>query len=99
MAWLQQAIKQITDNQNNKLKQKLNALCSNSKWKYIGRLDLIENLSDIKLSNTKWEAFSFDLKFATGIWKGDIADTIIKNHKSDIVDQNRKGSSLLGLQP
>lgn len=49
----------------------------NSKWKYVGRPNLIENLSDIKLFDKK--ALSFSLKFATRICKGDT----IKNHKQN----------------
>lgn len=66
----------MSDNLNKISRQKIN-----SKWIYIRNPNLIENLSDIMLSNREQEALSSGLKFATKIHKGDIEDTIMKNHK------------------
>lgn len=49
-----------------KLENKLAQLIKNSKWKTLGRPDLILNLTSKPLSDIETEALSFGLKFATG---------------------------------
>ena len=61
------------------------SLCNNSRWKKLGRADLV-NISSINLSPTETEALSFGLKFATGIKNydmGKIINTNYKHHDSD----------------
>lgn len=71
------------NNQIDNLQQGPDTLYANSRWKYIGRKDHIENLSDMKRSNSKLEALSFRLKLATGTQNGDPINTIIKNHRQN----------------
>ena len=75
------------NNQITNLQNKLKVLCINSQWKSLGNPNLINNLSDITLSQNETEALSFGLKFATGISKkSEVCDTIIKNYHSQDTD-------------
>ena len=67
--------------QIHKLNQKLSSLCASSLWNTIGRPDLIHNLSSHHLSPTETEALSFGLKFATGLPKQNLVDTLTKNYR------------------
>ena len=62
--------KEITDINRthiSKLKDKLIVLCDNSRWKNIGNIDIIQNISAITLTPVELEALQFGLKFTTGI--------------------------------
>ena len=69
--------------QNNKqrrnLEQKLGSLISSSGWKNIGRKDLVNNLSSRNLNDIEEESLSFGPKFAIGLHKSNISDSITKN--------------------
>ena len=47
--------------------RKLQFLCNNSRWKNIGRNDVIQDFSNTKLRLVKTEALQFDLKFIKGL--------------------------------
>ena len=83
---LRSEISRINNNHISKLRSKFISLCNNSRWKKLGRADLVNNISSINLSPTETEALSFGLKFATGIKNydmGKIINTNYKHHDSD----------------
>ena len=83
---LRSEISRINNNHISKLRSKFISLCNNSRWKKLGRADIVNNISSINLSPTETEALSFGLKFATGIKNydmGKIINTNYKHHDSD----------------
>ncbi|XP_076039155.1 uncharacterized protein LOC143024255 [Oratosquilla oratoria] len=66
--------------QKAKLQMKLEHLCNNSRWKEVGRHELITNLSSLRLTKTQEEALSLGLKFSTGINHKTTADYVEKNY-------------------
>ena len=68
------------------MNRKIETLISNSGWKYIGRKDLVNNLSRKQLNDVEEEALSFGLKFAIGLPKNNIDDTISKNYRYSDTD-------------
>ena len=78
---LQRRIRTKDHKQRRNLERKLENLISTSEWKYIGRKDLINNLSKKELNNTEEEALSFGLKFAIGLPNYNMSDTIAKNYR------------------
>lgn len=52
--------------QSERLNEKLRQLCANSAWNSAGRVDLVNNLSDKRLSNVETQALAIGLKFNTG---------------------------------
>ena len=93
--YIAQKIASNNRTQSHKLEKKLNFLCTNSKWKNVGRKDLILNLSDTPLNTTEEEALSLGLKFATGQPKYDITDIISSNYKH--TDSNLQKGFIQGI--
>ena len=61
--------------------RKLERLINKSKWRTIGRDDILLNLSDRVLSQVEKEVLSLGPKFDTGTQKSDLADWLIANHR------------------
>ena len=71
------------------LQGKINQLCKNSKWKTIGRADLITNLSSYSPSPTELEALGLGLKFATGANNNNISHLLYKNYRQSDSEFNK----------
>lgn len=67
--------------QKQKLEDKLDWLCANSKWASAGRKDLISNMSSRTLTQYEEEALSYGLKFSSGKDRRDLADHVINNYR------------------
>ena len=68
--------------QKERLARQLSSLCANSRWKSMGRPDIITNISSRPLSDVETEVLSLGLKFATGIPKpSQNIDLITKNYR------------------
>ncbi|XP_076035385.1 uncharacterized protein LOC143021660 [Oratosquilla oratoria] len=80
-----------------KLQMKLEHLCSNSRWKEVGRHELITNLSSLRLTKIQEEPLSLSLKFSTGINHKTTADYVEKNYNwrdSELVNGFKQGLKL-----
>ena len=62
-------IKTLNNTHSHRLPNKPPCLLDESKWKHIGRLEMILNLTIFQFSTTEIEALSLGLKFTTGIYK------------------------------
>ena len=82
---LEAKIKLKIQEQNKKhaksLELKLVSLCRKSRWKEIGRPDLVMNLSNYNLTDTETEALSLGLKFSTGGGRYQLTDLISRNYR------------------
>ena len=74
-------IQDKNDSQAKLLDQKLSTLCRESKWKDIGRPELVTNISTHQLTDTELEALSLGLKFSTGLGKHKFTDLITRNYR------------------
>ena len=63
------------------LSSKLSRLLNDSKWKYIGRPEMVLNQTNFRFSTTEMEALSLGLKFATCIYKSIIINTKLENYR------------------
>ena len=86
---LRRKINHTNHQQNTRLDGKISSLCSTSKWPLLGRQDLINNISNRVLTQTEQEALSFGLKFAIGINKTSITDTVTRNYRYTDTDFNK----------
>ena len=91
-----QKIKEEDQKQKEKLSKKLDRLCRDSRWKNIGREDLITNLSSPTLTQTQ-EALALGLKFKTNISDKKLADYVGKNqhYKDSEIESGFKQGVLL----
>ncbi|XP_076065238.1 uncharacterized protein LOC143039251 [Oratosquilla oratoria] len=64
--WLSRKLAKEYTVQSVKLKRELARLCEVSDWNIVGRLDLVLNLSDRRLSSTEKQVLSLGLKFDIG---------------------------------
>ena len=83
---LRSVIYRINNNLISKLKSKFIFLCNKSCWKDLGRADLVNNISSISLNSVETKAFSFGLKFATGIRNHGIGKLINTNYWHHVSD-------------
>ena len=72
-----------------KKRRRLEARMNDSKWRTVGREDIVTNLSDKVLTGTEKEVLSLGPKFDTGIPRKGLGDLFIANHrwKDSGVDQ------------
>ncbi|XP_076037629.1 uncharacterized protein LOC143023045 [Oratosquilla oratoria] len=78
---LSSELKRESDEQRENLNRKLTLLCENSRWKTVGRSDIITNLSSKQLTDTEKEALSLGLKFDTGYDKTSFTEYVTRNYK------------------
>ena len=77
----EEKLKRLNDEQQKRLKRKLDKLCDTSKWKEAGNVDLVHNLSSRELSQYEKEALALGLKFDSGKDRYTLAEHIEHNYK------------------
>ena len=89
-------IKYFNHTQSCKLSNKSLHPLAESKWKHIGYHEMVVNLTDFQFSTTEIEAFSFGLKFATGIHQNFTTNTILHNYGNCDTNFSRAQGIILG---
>ena len=74
-------LKRLNEDQPNRLKRKLDKLCYTSKWKEVGNVDLVQNLSTRELSQYEKEALALGFKFDSGKDRYTLAEHIEQNYQ------------------
>ena len=65
-----------------KRSQNLSHLLNENEWKYIGRCEMVLDLTDFQFSTTEIEALSQRQKFASAIRKNITTNTILSNYRN-----------------
>ena len=82
-------LKRLNNEQQNRLKRKLDELCKNSKWREAGNVDILTNISSRQLTEYEREALALGLKFDSGKDKFSLAEHIERNYKYSESDADK----------
>ena len=79
----------LNNDQQKRLKKKLDNLCRTSKWKEAGNIEIIQNLSSRQLNDNEKEALALGLKFDSGKDRYTLAEHVERNYKYNESDADK----------
>ena len=85
----EEKLKRLNNEQQSRLKRKLDSICSTSKWKEAGNIEIVNNLSSRQLSDHEKEALALGLKFDSGKDRYTLAEHVERNYKYSESDADK----------